>query len=45
MKHDLLMGLFIGLIVGLVFTEQLVTHLPFIVILTILLMAKVINIK
>ena len=41
MKHDLLMGLFIGVSVGLVFTTQLAPYLPFIVIVTILLIGKV----
>ena len=41
MKHDLLMGLFIGVTVGLAFTAQLSPYLPFIVIATILLVGKV----
>jgi hypothetical protein len=41
MKYDLLTGLFMGVTLGLVFSAQLAPHLPFIVILTILLIAKV----
>lgn len=45
MKNDLLLGILLGSILGLVFTASLAPHLPFIVILAVLLMAKVIHIK
>ena len=44
-KHDLLLGILVGTILGLVFTSTLSAHLPFIVIITVLLMAKVISLK
>ena len=43
MKHDLLVGILVGATLGLVFTSTLAPHLPFIVILTVLLMTKVIG--
>ncbi|MFT5208210.1 MAG: hypothetical protein ACI9CF_001979 [Candidatus Omnitrophota bacterium] len=43
MKNDLLLGILIGSVIGLVFTTTLTAHLPFIVILTVLLMTKVIK--
>ena len=45
MKHDLLFGILVGLILGLVFTAHLTPYLPFLVIATVLVMAKVVNIK
>ena len=45
LKSDLLTGLFIGVIVGLVFTSQLAPHLAVIVILAVIFGAKMIDIK
>ena len=45
MKHDLLFGILVGAVLGLVFTAHLQPYLPFLVIATVLVMAKVINIK
>lgn len=42
MKRDLLLGILVGAILGLVFTPTLTPHLPFIVILAVLLMTKVV---
>ena len=44
-KHDLLLGILVGVILGIVFTGTLTPYLPFIVILTVLWMAKVIQFK
>lgn len=44
-KSDLLTGLFIGVIVGLVFTSQLAPHLAVIVILAVVFGTKMIDIK
>ena len=45
MKHDLLFGILVGAIVGLVFMAHLSPYLPFLVIAAVLVMAKVINLK
>ena len=44
-KGDLLTGLFIGVIVGLVFTSQLAPHLAVLVILAVVFGTKMIDIK
>jgi hypothetical protein len=44
-KSDLLTGLFIGVIVGLVFTSQLAPHLAVLVILAVVFGTKMIDIK
>ncbi len=44
-KSDLLTGLLIGVIVGLVFTSQLAPHLAVIVILAVVFGTKMIGIK
>ncbi len=44
-KSDLLTGLFIGVIVGLVFTTQLAPHLAVLVILAVVFGTKMIDIK
>ena len=44
-KHDLLSGLLYGVVLGLFFSPQLVTHLPLIVILAILFGARMISLK
>ncbi len=43
MKRDLFLGILVGSILGLVFTSTLAPQLPFIVILAVLLMTKVVN--
>lgn len=43
MKHDLLFGVLVGAIVGLVFTSHLTPYLPFLIIAAVLVMAKVIK--
>ena len=43
MKHDLLFGVLVGTIVGLVFTAHLTPYLPFLIIAAVLVMAKVIK--
>ena len=45
MKHDLLSGLFYGVVLGLFFAPQLGAHLPLIVILAVLFGANMISIK
>lgn len=45
MKHDLLSGLLVGIIVGLTFTAQLAPHLAFIVVLAVLVYGKMISTK
>lgn len=45
MTNNLLVGLLIGTILGLVFTSSLTPHLPLIVIVTILVMGRVISFK
>ena len=45
MKNDLFLGTVIGVIVGLAFYTTLTPYLPFIVILGVLLMTKVIHVK
>lgn len=44
-KHDLLSGLFYGIVLGLFFASQLSSHLPLIVILAVLFGAKMISLK
>ncbi len=44
-RHDLLTGLLIGVILGLTFTAQLAPHLAVIVILTVVVGAKMIHLK
>lgn len=43
MKHDLLFGILVGTILGLVFTAHLTPYLPFIIVVAVLVMAKVIK--
>lgn len=43
MKHDLLFGILVGAIVGLVFTSHLTPYLPFLIIAAVLVMTKVIK--
>jgi len=45
MKHDLFLGILVGVILGLVFTAELAPYLPFIVITAVLVMAKVLHLK
>ena len=45
MKHDLLTGLLIGVILGLTFTAQLAPHLAVIVILAVVFGGKMITLK
>jgi Na+/phosphate symporter len=44
-KSDLLTGLFVGVILGLVFTTQLAPHLAVIAILAVIFGAKMIDLK
>ncbi len=44
-KHDLLTGLLIGVILGLTFTAQLAPHLAVIVILAVVFGGKMINLR
>ncbi len=45
MKHDLLTGLLLGVILGLTFTAQLAPHLAIIVILAVVFGGKMISLK
>lgn len=45
MKEDMLLGILVGSVLGLVFTSTLAPHLPFLVIITVLLFTKVIHIR
>ncbi len=45
MKHDLFLGTIIGIIVGLAFAETLTPYLPFVVLLGVLVLAKIITVK
>ena len=44
-KYDLVSGLLVGIVLGLVFTPQLSGHLALIVILAVIFGAKMIHIK
>ena len=44
-KHDILTGLLIGVILGLVFTAQLAPHLAVIVFLAVLFGGRMVNLK
>jgi hypothetical protein len=44
-KHDLLTGLFIGVILGLTFTAQLAPYLAVLVILAVVFGGRMINLK
>ena len=45
MKHDMLVGITAGLIIGLTFTAHLTPLYPFILVVGVLLLAKVISTK
>ncbi len=45
MRHDLVAGLLIGIVLGLAFTTQLAPHLAVIVILAVVIGGKMISLK